>query len=311
MRLGSGVWIPSLFSRREERINVGTLSAIARDYWERLAADTKAAKAESKALQGKKLRSWASGSKHLALDGADLESCFSPNTPTARRTKAKNEKRPFDMETLAGHVAAAKHSILFLAFNPGTPSIATWAAAAQRKNKDLFVRGCVTNKSTAENYYYDLKGMTPPKKAKGSKTRPKEDVRVIGAEALDKIIPLGWQKELLKAGFAIVHDKIVVIDALSDECVVVTGSHNLGYKASYDNDENLVIIQGNKKLATAYATHVLDVYDHFAWRYMVQERGAKAADQSLSPTDAWLDKYYGADGTIKTAQLRFWMGAIP
>ena len=92
---------------------------------------------------------------------------------------------------------------------------------------------------------------------------------------------------------------------------MAAGSHNLGYKASYDNDENLVIIEGNKKLAAAYATHVLDVYDHFSWRYMVNTMGAKAADQSLSskPED-WQSKYFDANGNIRTAQLKFWMSAV-
>ncbi len=285
-----------------------------RDYWAQLASDTKAAKGDSKALQGDKLRSWDRTSKRLTLaDGASLESWYSPNTPAARRSGAKNEKRPLDMDSLIQHINAAKHSILFLAFYPGTPSIANWTAAAQRKNKDLFVRGCVTNKSTAEGFYYELKGMTPPKLAKGSKAPPKEDLRVIGAEALDgKVIPNGWLWELDKAGFAIVHDKMVVIDAFSDNCVVVTGSHNLGYKASFDNDENLVIVEGNKRLATAYATHILDVYDHFAWRYVVKLQGQKAADQSLKTSpDDWLNKYFDPVGQIKTAQLKFWMSAIP
>jgi hypothetical protein len=30
------------------------------------------------------------------------------------------------------------------------------------------------------------------------------------------------------------------------------------------------MITGNKKLAMAYTTHVLDVYDHFAWRWSVR-----------------------------------------
>ena len=93
--------------------------------------------------------------------------------------------------------------------------------------------------------------------------------------------------------------------------VVITGSHNLGYKASYDNDENLAIIEGDKVLATAYATHVLDVYDHFAWRYMVSQLGEKKADQSLdSKPETWLAKYFDASGQIKNAQLNFWMQAV-
>jgi hypothetical protein len=61
----------------------------------------------------------------------------------------------------------------------------------------------------------------------------------------------------------------------------------------------------------AYATHVLDVYDHFAWRYRVKTEGPKAADQSLAETpDEWMEKYFDAEGHIKTAQLKFWMTAV-
>jgi phosphatidylserine/phosphatidylglycerophosphate/cardiolipin synthase-like enzyme len=51
-----------------------------------------------------------------------------------------------------------------------------------------------------------------------------------------------------------------------ENCVVAFGSHNLGYKASYSNDENLVIVQGHQDVALAYAAHVLDVYDHYRFR---------------------------------------------
>jgi phosphatidylserine/phosphatidylglycerophosphate/cardiolipin synthase-like enzyme len=91
--------------------------------------------------------------------------------------------------------------------------------------------------------------------------------------------------------------------------VVVTGSHNLGHKASYDNDENLVIVEGNKKLAAAYTTHILDVYDHFSWRYQVKQLGEEGADQSLkSIPDKWLNKYFDDGGQMINAQLKFWMG---
>jgi phosphatidylserine/phosphatidylglycerophosphate/cardiolipin synthase-like enzyme len=283
-------------------------------YWNQLAADTKAADGDPKKLQGAGLRSWDTAGADVTLaNESSMTSWFSPNTPKARRSGDKNEKRPPDMGDVVKCIEGAKKAILFLAFYPGSPSIANWTADAQRKNKDLFVRGCVTNKSASEGFYYQLRGMTPPKKVKGDKTPVKQDPRVIGAEALDgKVIPKGWMREILKAGFAIIHDKIVVIDPFSDESVVITGSHNLGHKASYDNDENLAIIHGNKKLAMAYATHVLDVYDHFSWRYIVKTTGSeRAADQSLKGTpDEWLAKYFDEQGNIKTAQLKFWMSAV-
>ena len=151
--------------------------------------------------------------------------------------------------------------------------------------------------------------MAVPKKVKGDKTPVKQDPRVFGAEALDKKkLPEGWFAEILNAGFAIIHDKIVVIDPFDDDCVVITGSHNLGYKASYDNDENLAIIKGNKKLAMAYTTHILDVYDHFSWRYNVKMHNNTDPHLKTKPED-WLKTYFDDKGQIKTAQLKFWMHA--
>jgi len=283
------------------------------DYWKQLSKDTADAGSDPKALQGAKLRGWDAKSKTLPFeDGAELTSWFSPNTPALRKTNKATEKWPPDMKDLSDLMLGAKQAILFLAFYPGTPSIANWAAQAQRANKDLFVRGCVTNPSAADGFVYELKGTTPAKKTKGVKaTRVRQDPRVISAKALDRVIPEGWKKEILNAGFAVTHDKIVVIDPFSDDCVVATGSHNLGYKASYNNDENLVIVKGERLLAEAYATHVLDIYDHFSWRWMVQEHQDKADNMLKVKPDEWQSRYFNDDGTIKAAQLRFWLSALP
>ena len=282
-------------------------------YWKKLQADETAHEAGSP-FQDTPLRTFNHTGKNLSLDkGTDdastLTSYFSPNTPKQRSKGKGKEAFPVDMKDLSDRVMAAKNAVLFLAFIPGTPSLTEFTAAAQKANKDLFVRGCVTSPDAAGNFYYDLKGTSPPKKQKGVKSPPApQDARVISANALDKTVPQGWQKELLKAGFAITHDKIVVIDPFADDCVVVTGSHNLGYQASYNNDENLLMIEGNKKLAMAYATHVLDVYDHFAWRWTVNHGTSVDANLKTTPDD-WLNWYFDAQGNIKTAQLKFWMQA--
>jgi len=282
-------------------------------YWKKLQTDEKAHEAGSP-FQAAALRTFNGTAKSLSLDkGTDdastLTSYFSPNTPKQRSKSKGTEAFPVDMKDLSDRVMAAKNAVLFLAFIPGTPSITEFAASAQKANKDLFVRGCVTSPDAAGNFYYDLKGTSPPKTQKGvKKPAAPQDARVISANALEKTVPDGWQKELLKAGFAITHDKIVVIDPFSDNCVVVTGSHNLGYQASYNNDENLLIIEGNKKLAMAYATHVLDVYDHFSWRWMMSRGTSVDANLKTTPDD-WLSWYFDANGNIKTAQLKFWMQA--
>jgi phosphatidylserine/phosphatidylglycerophosphate/cardiolipin synthase-like enzyme len=296
-------------------------------YWQKLMADEQAHEKDTKVFQAAALRTFNSKGKSFTVDSdiakdgdatsSTLTSYFSPNTAKQRSTKKTGESKPVDMKDLSDRVNAAKHAVLFLAFIPGTPSITDFASAAQRANKDLFVRGCVTSPDAAGEFYYTLHGTSPPKRQRTVKGQPKppkvvvkQDPRVIAAAALNRAdAPTGWVAELLKAGFAITHDKIVVIDPFADDCVVVTGSHNLGYQASYNNDENLVMIKGNKKLAMAYASHVLDVYDHFAWRWALQQ-GEQSSDATLKTSpEEWLNWYFDSDGNIKTAQLKFWMQA--
>src|SRR5262249_46350752 len=120
-----------------------------------------------------------------------------------------------------------------------------------------------------------------------------------------------WKKELLKSSpsaHAIIHDKIVVIDPLSaTECVVITGSHNDGYKASYADQQNLRILRGNGPLARAYATHVMDIYDHYRWRYIVQKE-KQHAWTGLQTTPTWQDKYF-QPGNAACQEIQFWLSA--
>lgn len=312
--LGSTNWTPTgLCGQTNNTVVIDNADVAARylAYWRALAADTKQAKANPKLLQGATLRTFAGKGKKIDLgDDGVLTSWFSPNTPKLRSSSTSTEKRPADMADVVDAINGAQEAVLFLAFYPGSPNVAQWAATAKNKNKKLFVRGCVTNPSASESFYYTLHGMTPPKRKKGEKTRRKEDMSVVAAQALgDASAPAGWLKEILKVGFAIVHDKVVVIDPFSKNSVVITGSHNLGHKASFNNDENLVMIRGNRKLAEAYTSHVLDVYDHFAWR--VQQNDPKQQGDGYLKTkpEVWQDRYFNADGTIRVAQLRFWLSA--
>jgi phosphatidylserine/phosphatidylglycerophosphate/cardiolipin synthase-like enzyme len=316
--LGSTNWTPTgLCGQTNNTIVIDNRAAAERylAYWKALAADTTEAKNDPKKLQGATLRKYG-GTPYKSIDLGDdgtLTSWFSPNTPKLRSSNTKNETRPADMADVVKAIDAAENAILFLAFYPGSPNVAQWAAAAKKKNKKLFVRGCVTNPSASESFYYELHGMTPPKKTKGVKIPHREDMSVIAAKALSATsAPAGWLKEILNVGFAIVHDKVVVIDPFSkDKCVVITGSHNLGHKASFNNDENLVMIRGNRRLAEAYATHVLDVYDHFAWRVMQSNPAMKEDAFLKTDPDEWQDRYFNADGSIRVAQLQFWLSAPP
>lgn len=79
-----------------------------------------------------------------------------------------------------------------------------------------------------------------------------------------------------------------------DTCVVAFGSHNLGYKASYSNDENLVIVRGHQALALAYTAHVLDVYDHYRFRAVEVARRRKETNTGAKGKEmGWLPRHQG------------------
>jgi hypothetical protein len=282
-------------------------------YWDNLRKDTLAPGPKVTGPQAARLRSTdAKGPASIELeDGSgSIDIWFSPNTPKPRASKpGPNEACPPDLAELFTLIGQAQQAVLFLVFEPGYPSIVDAIAAAQKARPSLFVRGAVTDATAAGEFYTAVNGGTTPVKRprKGAPPLP-EDFRVIHTRGVTKADAFDqWSAELNQAGHAVIHDKIVVIDPFSDNCAVAMGSHNDGYKASYNNDENLNIIKGHRAAAEAYAAHCLDIYDHYAWRYWLQTSGDKAW-HFLANDDSWQDAYFASD-QMKSAELKFWLGA--
>ncbi|MGH2562899.1 MAG: hypothetical protein ACRDE5_00185, partial [Ginsengibacter sp.] len=99
------------------------------------------------------------------------------------------------------------------------------------------------------------------------------------------------------------HSKLIVIDPFSNNPIVMTGSHNMGEKASKSNDDNLNIITGNKPLAVAYALGIFGVYKHYRWRFYRDSKG-KQLWSGLKKNAAWQNYYISGDGK---KELAFWM----
>ncbi|HEX6371133.1 MAG TPA: phospholipase D-like domain-containing protein [Longimicrobium sp.] len=247
-------------------------------------------------------------------DGASAEFWFSPNMPGKQQPPSKSAKPalpPPDMDRLFSLLRKAEQAVFFLVFMPsrgGINSAVSEAIALGLKDTSLNVIGAISDTQA-------MWGYEPSQKLPGGKKLPawsphvfqQAGISVVRATALtDREIgrAVGDFKndETLTLGRAIIHDKVLVIDPMDpDRCVVAFGSHNLGYKASYSNDENLVIVQGHAALAQAYAVHVLDVYDHYRFRAVEAELTAAAKkhaagepdprwDGFLDKTDGWQDR---------------------
>jgi hypothetical protein len=115
-----------------------------------------------------------------------------------------------------------------------------------------------------------------------------------------------WATEILGQGVHI-HSKVIVLDPFGDNPVVMTGSHNLGFKASTKNDDNLMIIEGNRRLAAAYAANIIAIYQSYRWNaYVEAHRQDPKVWHGLVNRDDWQNDYLVGD---ELAELTFWMGS--
>ncbi|MGB0084320.1 MAG: phospholipase D-like domain-containing protein [Rhodomicrobiaceae bacterium] len=286
-----------------------------RDAWERLHEDAlEVPEPLSKATrnrQGDALRQANKTPEQFGLDQPRSRITIWHLPDTSRPTKPPLPEAgpipdaliPPDLADVFQLMQQAKQAIFFLVFMPsnqGRGSIVESAIAMGQADNKLLVIGAVSDPKVLPNYIISPRPHPgedkPPRPVEPHLYEPKQlgNISVVQADALFRgDLVADFQAELKSAGHAIIHDKIVVIDPLSSGCVVVTGSHNLGLKASYENDENLVVVKGNRKLAEAYAVHVLDVYDHYKWRARRAEdikAGFKLSEGAgrLRLSDEWL-----------------------
>jgi phosphatidylserine/phosphatidylglycerophosphate/cardiolipin synthase-like enzyme len=120
--------------------------------------------------------------------------------------------------------------------------------------------------------------------------------------ALDKWF---FKEELFRPkndGFVFfVHTKFLLIDPLSDDPLVCSGSANFSSGSLLQNDENMALIRGSTRVADIYMTEFDRIFRHFYFRDIANELADKGDDAKaifLDETDAWTDSYFKA-GTLK------------
>lgn len=210
-----------------------------------------------------------------------------------------------DLAAAKALIDQAKQGILFLFFNPGTHDTLyneIVAQIGQPGKENLFVHGIMNqDPGGAKNPLVFIHKSNP--------TAQSTD--------FDTVIPKGiheefayWQNEITPK-MVTIHSKVVIVDPFGDHPVVMTGSHNLGPKASQKNDDNLNIIENNPFLAQQYAVNILSVYDHFHWRYSLSlgNTGSKAYT-GLSTDPQWMSSYLSGSHTNEINFLFGTTGAV-
>jgi phosphatidylserine/phosphatidylglycerophosphate/cardiolipin synthase-like enzyme len=159
-------------------------------------------------------------------------------------------------------------------FMPGASGVLADVLALAKAKPKLLVRGVV---SQLPNGRQDEKS--------GPTTTVEVTVvgggspNVDGTQIVDVVQPEGrthptawWAAETARwqflqgIGYAIIHSKVLVVDPFGDDPTVVTGSHNFSNAASQSNDENFIVVRGDRALAQAYAVNVESAWRHYAYR---------------------------------------------
>ena len=280
------------------------------DYWKRMKKDKLTVpkpfgKAMNDSQQSAAFRKSNERPEEIEIDnGTTVTAWFSPNMPQRKKPTSKTNPAPVppDLTDVYGLMRKAKDAILFLAFYPGQKGndcIIGEVIKIGENDSSLLVAGAVSSAQAMPNY-------KPKKKEDGEVVEEgdspamfdQKNVTIVRASRIDDRNLLGdfGVEQLTARGAigAIIHDKLVVIDPRSPDCHVILGSHNLGFKASYSNDENMLVISGNQPLAEAYAVHILDVYDHYRFRAIETERKRKRKKGwkgFLETDDSWQQGY--------------------
>jgi phosphatidylserine/phosphatidylglycerophosphate/cardiolipin synthase-like enzyme len=120
-----------------------------------------------------------------------------------------------------------------------------------------------------------------------------------------------------------VHTKIMLIDPLGDDPIVITGSANFSEASTTSNDENMLVIRGDTRIADIYLGEFMRLFTHFRFRGHTKSppthpapgpgtpKAALAASTKakgklyLHDTDAWARPFYVKDSPREKERLLF------
>jgi len=114
-----------------------------------------------------------------------------------------------------------------------------------------------------------------------------------------------------------VHTKFMLIDPLSQDPIVVTGSANFSAASTDTNDENMLVIRGDARVADIYFGEFFRLHSHYAFRqavalFLEKNPGKSPADferRFLIEDGDWTQDYFTpGDRNARTARREYFAG---
>jgi phosphatidylserine/phosphatidylglycerophosphate/cardiolipin synthase-like enzyme len=106
-----------------------------------------------------------------------------------------------------------------------------------------------------------------------------------------------------------IHTKYMLIDPLTDDPLVITGSANFSDASTRDNDENMLVIRGNTAVADIYLGEFIRLFRHFYFRDLIARQhgrpGRILGSTHLTPDDTWVPPFYQQGSIRRKERLLF------
>lgn len=237
------------------------------DYWEQLAADT----------EWNPLRDWC-----------ERESPDPAGAPPAGATTLLFSPRRNDglLDWYAERIAAATGTVMFTAAFGVNATLAE-AFAVDRS----FLRYILLEKPLTPEARQILAADRDLQIAHGT---------ALGSKTIRSEVP-GWKVDdwffreghyRYEGNIFYIHTKILLVDPLSDDPLVISGSANFSRNSLVNNDENMLVIRGDRRAADIYLTEFDRIFRHFHFRNVANALAADEAGTAraifLDPTDGWV-----------------------
>jgi phosphatidylserine/phosphatidylglycerophosphate/cardiolipin synthase-like enzyme len=266
-------------------------------YWEKLQTDPPRKKAgKDPAQMG--LQDW---NAHMQPDLVgppppnSITAIFSPRPTTAMLqwyadqmaaarssvhfTAAFGVSQQIAQRLLAGRVKGCADSFQRYVMLEGVPS----AASSQARKQAARKKG-----GRAPLDYFDIKQQACNRIAWGDVFRRRKGSDMEDAMLLEESLAG------LNINVDYLHTKYLLIDPLTPDPIVVAGSANFSDNSTTKNDENMLVIRGDERIAHIFLTEFMRLFNHFQYRNKVNALADDelAAALTLSPDDSWTRPYY-------------------
>jgi phosphatidylserine/phosphatidylglycerophosphate/cardiolipin synthase-like enzyme len=127
------------------------------------------------------------------------------------------------------------------------------------------------------------------------------NTQLAAAGAIDeKSVLEVWQGKLhaesMKHSGVYIHTKIIMVDPLSENPIIVTGSANFSNNSSKNNDENQLFISDEKEVADVYLGEFMRMFDHYYFRdhlkWVAKEQKVNPKVRFLDDTNGWTLRFF-------------------